>query len=610
MNVLVSDATAKGVPGPTGRASRPTVSAAGHARSSGCRRAGGPRRRPLAPSGGCASARGATAGARRGCGSTAGGSAAARRRGSRPTTALGATSRRTARRARAARARRASMHGAGEDSGYGRDAAVGPGRMMTIRLWHPEAKACSEEASCRVPVSISSGKRSSRRSARSSPAARLSRYGPDDGSFPAKVRHLEEAVAEMAGTRYALALNSGHERPARGPRGAGHRPGRRGHRARLHVRRLDQRHRLLRAPRRSLRRSTAASTSIPPTSRRASRPGPGPSCSSTCWATLAGCPRSGPSPSGIAWRSSRTRPRPSEPRTAVAGWATHGQHGHVQLQRVQDHHLRRRRHGRHRRRAPLPRAFAMHDQGHSPGRAGRGGRRAPVPGPQLPHDRARGRRPRSPRSAGWRPSASTSPPTPRSCAPSSRRCRRSSSGSCPTPRATWRRTSWSSSRAQRMAERVTAELGSITLDRSGWHVYSHMEHLLARRTATERGYPFDEAGYADAPEYRVGMLPATDALLARSMSFSIGVHGPQPGSVRGPHASTTPRSLPSEPGASARSPCATRIEPLGAVGRARGAAILALPGEVAEWLKATVLKTVERKLRGFESHPLRQPLHA
>ncbi len=76
-----------------------------------------------------------------------------------------------------------------------------------------------------------------------------------------------------------------------------------------------------------------------------------------------------------------------------------------------------------------------------------------------------------------------------------------------------------------MAERVTAELGSITLDHSGWHVYSHMEHLLARRTATERGYPFHEVS-AGAPEYRVGMLPATDSLLARSMSFSIGVSDP------------------------------------------------------------------------------------
>ncbi len=37
-----------------------------------------------------------------------------------------------------------------------------------------------------------------------------------------------------------------------------------------------------------------------------------------------------------------------------------------------------------------------------------------------------------------------------------------------------------------MAGAVTGELGSITLDRSGWHVYSHMEHLLDRRTATGR----------------------------------------------------------------------------------------------------------------------------
>jgi dTDP-4-amino-4,6-dideoxygalactose transaminase len=72
---------------------------------------------------------------------------------------------------------------------------------------------------------------------------------------------------------------------------------------------------------------------------------------------------------------------------------------------------------------------------------------------------------------------------------------------------------------------VTSELGSITLDHSGWHVYSHMEHLLARRTATGRGYPFNEPGH-ETPDYRVGMLPATDALLARSMSFSIGVQDP------------------------------------------------------------------------------------
>lgn len=78
---------------------------------------------------------------------------------------------------------------------------------------------------------------------------------------------------------------------------------------------------------------------------------------------------------------------------------------------------------------------------------------------------------------------------------------------------------------ERMADAVTRELGSITLDRSGWHVYSHMEHLLARRTATGRGYPFGSQG-APGPEYRPGMLPRTDALLARSMSFSIGVQDP------------------------------------------------------------------------------------
>ena len=32
-------------------------------------------------------------------------------------------------------------------------------------------------------------------------------------------------------------------------------------------------------------------------------------------------------------------------------------------------------------------------------------------------------------------------------------------------------------------------------------------------------------------------------------------------------------------------------------------------GGMAEWLKAAVLKTVERKLRGFESYSLRQEIH-
>lgn len=74
---------------------------------------------------------------------------------------------------------------------------------------------------------------------------------------------------------------------------------------------------------------------------------------------------------------------------------------------------------------------------------------------------------------------------------------------------------------------VTAELDSISLGSSGWHVYNHMEHFLAQRTVTGRGCPFDcSCTHAEPTTYRAGMLPATDALLERSMSFAIGVVDP------------------------------------------------------------------------------------
>jgi hypothetical protein len=74
---------------------------------------------------------------------------------------------------------------------------------------------------------------------------------------------------------------------------------------------------------------------------------------------------------------------------------------------------------------------------------------------------------------------------------------------------------------------VTEEVGSISLARSGWHVYSLMEHLLERRTVTGRGCPFDcSCTHPEAAVYRAGMLPSTDALLERSMSFAIGVVDP------------------------------------------------------------------------------------
>jgi dTDP-4-amino-4,6-dideoxygalactose transaminase len=77
------------------------------------------------------------------------------------------------------------------------------------------------------------------------------------------------------------------------------------------------------------------------------------------------------------------------------------------------------------------------------------------------------------------------------------------------------------------ARAVTTELGSITLAASGWHVYSQMEHVLSGRTISGRGCPFDcSCTDGRPPDYRPGMLPRTDALLGRSMSFAIGVMDP------------------------------------------------------------------------------------
>ena len=75
-----------------------------------------------------------------------------------------------------------------------------------------------------------------------------------------------------------------------------------------------------------------------------------------------------------------------------------------------------------------------------------------------------------------------------------------------------------------IATAVAEELGSIPLAASGWHVYANMEHLLERRTVSGKGCPFDCECYGQGKrDYRRGMLPQTDALLARSMSIGIGV---------------------------------------------------------------------------------------
>ena len=52
-----------------------------------------------------------------------------------------------------------------------------------------------------------------------------------------------------------------------------------------------------------------------------------------------------------------------------------------------------------------------------------------------------------------------------------------------------------------------------------------MKHLLERRTVTGKGCPFDCDVHRPCPRASTapGMLPQTDALLARSISIGIGV---------------------------------------------------------------------------------------
>ncbi len=78
-----------------------------------------------------------------------------------------------------------------------------------------------------------------------------------------------------------------------------------------------------------------------------------------------------------------------------------------------------------------------------------------------------------------------------------------------------------------MADRIVSDVGSRTLGESGWHTYSKMQHLIEKRTASGKGCPFD----CDIPghshgDYRPGVLPKTDDLLARSLSIGIGVKDP------------------------------------------------------------------------------------
>ncbi|MDD3927463.1 MAG: DegT/DnrJ/EryC1/StrS family aminotransferase, partial [bacterium] len=73
------------------------------------------------------------------------------------------------------------------------------------------------------------------------------------------------------------------------------------------------------------------------------------------------------------------------------------------------------------------------------------------------------------------------------------------------------------------AGRVAAALGNTTIERSGWHVYNNMEQIINRLTVTPEKCPFSCAYYKGEAHYEQGMLSRTDDILARSMNISIGV---------------------------------------------------------------------------------------
>ncbi len=83
--------------------------------------------------------------------------------------------------------------------------------------------------------------------------------------------------------------------------------------------------------------------------------------------------------------------------------------------------------------------------------------------------------------------------------------------------------------SEAVARTIAAELGTKVAADAGWHVYSNMEQILEQRTVTAEKCPFTCSPYTSrggTARYWKGMLPRTDALLARSLNISIGVSDP------------------------------------------------------------------------------------
>jgi dTDP-4-amino-4,6-dideoxygalactose transaminase len=76
------------------------------------------------------------------------------------------------------------------------------------------------------------------------------------------------------------------------------------------------------------------------------------------------------------------------------------------------------------------------------------------------------------------------------------------------------------------AARVSRELGTTTVDHSGWHVYSNMEHF--NRYLRERHLPHGKGAY-----------PRTDGILSRAINLSVGVVDAGLGAAFGIHIDST-----------------------------------------------------------------------
>jgi dTDP-4-amino-4,6-dideoxygalactose transaminase len=84
---------------------------------------------------------------------------------------------------------------------------------------------------------------------------------------------------------------------------------------------------------------------------------------------------------------------------------------------------------------------------------------------------------------------------------------------------------------QALADRAAQALQTRTVYHSGWHVYNHMEQLLAHPDAQGKR------------RYRKNMLPQTDAILRRSINLSVGVVDPGLGADFGIHPHSTDEEI-------------------------------------------------------------------